>query len=174
MGGTKVLGWIMLVLAVLLFGVGIIMSVFAEYNYDKYFASYWSLADKSSTLEAKSLYIGQFVDKLNSSRQGFADYDAVFLKTPDNSFDKNFQALVSLRDRLNTISQMNESDFAYQTAIQQITSQEQGEATAMLNVFHGCYFLQSYPLLWDWYMYIVLGVLGLLGLVGWFMTQLGD
>jgi hypothetical protein len=171
---NKVLGYVMLGLSILLFCIGGIMSIVAEYNYDKYYASYWSLADKSSTLEAKSVYVGQFVDRLNASRQGFADYNAVFLTTPDNSFDRNFQALISLRDRLHTISQMNESDFAYQTAIQQITAQEQGEATQMLQVFHGCYFLRSYPLLWNWYMLIAVAIIGLLGLVGWFMIQAGD
>lgn len=169
---AKVLGWLLLITAIVLFGVGVIMSVVAEYNYDKYYASYWSLADKSSTLEAKSVYIGQFVDKLNNSRLGFADYDAVFLKTPDNSFDKNFEALVSLRDRLHTISQMNESDFAYQTAIQQITAQEQGQATEMLTVFKGCYYLRSYPFLWNWYMLIVMGLICLLGLTGWFLIKM--
>ena len=171
---AKVLGWFLLVTAIILFSVGLIMSVVAEYNYDRYYSSYWSLADKSSTLEAKSVYIGQFVDKLNNSRQGFSDYNAVFLPTPDNSFDKNFEALVSLRDRLKTISLMNESDFAYQTAIQQITAQEQGQATEMLQVFKGCYFLRSYPLLWNWYMLIVVGLIGLLGLTGWFMIKNGD
>ena len=170
----KALGWFLLITAIVLFGIGLIMSVVAEYNYDRYYASYWSLADKSSTLEAKSVYIGQFVDKLNNSRQGFSDYNAVFLPTPDNSFDKNFQALVSLRDRLHTISQMNESDFAYQTAIQQITAQEQGQATEMLAVFHGCYFLRSYPMLWDWCMIIAIGIIGSIGLAGWFIIKAGD
>ena len=171
---AKVLGYLMLGLAIVLCCLGIVMYIIAEYNYDRYYASYWSLADKSSTLEAKSQYISQFVDKLNNSREGFADYDAVFLPTPDNSFDKNFQALVSLRDRLYTISQMNESDFAYQTAIQQITAQEQGEANAMLSVFHGTYLLRSYPLLWNWYMFIALGILCILGLIGWFLILGGD
>ena len=167
----KGVGFLLIGLVAVCILVGIIINVVAEYNYENYYSSYWSLADKSSTLEAKSMYVGQFVDKLNNSRLGFADYNAVFLKTPDNSFDRNFQALVSLRDRLNTISQMNESDFAYQTAIQQITAQEQGEADAMLKVFHGCYFLANYPLLWEWYMYIVLGILAIVGMIGWFMVE---
>jgi hypothetical protein len=45
---------------------------------------------------------------------------------------------------------MNESDFAYQTAIQQITAQEQGEAENLLIIFKGTYLLKSYPLQWNW------------------------
>jgi hypothetical protein len=168
---AKGLGWTLIILSVIAGIIMIISGVFAQYNYNKYFFSYWSLSDKSSSLDAKSLYISEFVDKINASRQGFADYDAIFLKTPDNSFDKNFGALVSLRDRLHSISQMNESDFAYQTAIQQITAQEQGEADAMLQVFSGCYYLQNYPLLWDWIGMSVGIILTLIFMVGCFLVK---
>ena len=45
---------------------------------------------------------------------------------------------------------MDPSSFQYNTAIEQITKQEQGEASAMSGVLYGCYALQSYPLGWGW------------------------
>jgi len=167
----KIFGVFLVTIASLLFIFGIIMSVVANYHYTKDFTAYWSLSDKSSTLEAKAMYIGQFVDKLNASRDQFADYNAVFLKTPDNSFDRNYGALITLRDRLKTISQMNESDFAYQSAMQQITAQEQGQADEMMNVFQGCYMLRSYPYLWDWFIGISILILTILFGAGCYMIS---
>ena len=132
--------------------------VTADYEYTNKYLSYWNLADKSSTITAKSDYITQFVNKLNESRTEFADNNAVYLKTIDNSFNYNFLALVSLRDRLQTISKMNESDFAYQTAIQQITEQEQGQAHSMLYVFSGTWYLKVHPFLWGWHEGISIGI----------------
>jgi hypothetical protein len=96
------------------------------------------------------------------------------LKTPDNSFETNYEAVISLRDRLQDISKMNETDFAYQTAIQQITAQEQGEAQQLLTELHGCYILQSYPYLWNWYTVICTTILIMIGLAGWYMIKDGD
>ena len=45
---------------------------------------------------------------------------------------------------------MNVASFEYQTAIQQITAQEQGEAQAMLEVFSGIWWKNNYIFLWDW------------------------
>ena len=79
--------------------------------------------------------------------KGFeGDYNAIFFKTPDNSFDKNLEALQSLKTRLDEIQKMNVTSFKYQTAIQQITAQEKGEAQAMLAVFSG----KNYIFLWEW------------------------
>ena len=45
---------------------------------------------------------------------------------------------------------MNPSSFEYNTAIQQITGQEMGEAHKMIEVFESCYFLASHPSAWNW------------------------
>ena len=45
---------------------------------------------------------------------------------------------------------MNVASFEYQTAIQQITAQEQGEAQAMLEVFSGIWWKNNYIFLWEW------------------------
>jgi hypothetical protein len=134
--------------------LNIICGVMATYAFENQYKSYWELSDRSSTLQAKEQYISQFVEAIQSNRDKFADYNAIFLKTPQNSLDKNLQAVITLRDRLKDIEQMNETSFEYQTAIQQITAQEQGEAQNMLGDIQGCYFLESYPLIWGWLLLI--------------------
>lgn len=145
----KTLGIIIIVLSSL-FIVGLaVNAVRTDYIYKKEYSSYWNLADKASTIPQKSEYIDKFVFALESSNlQG--THDAVFLKTPNNSFDGNLEALKSLQLRLKEISKMDVSSFEYQTAIQQITAQEQGEAHEMLRIFRFCWYLHYHPLLWKW------------------------
>ena len=127
----------------------IIFGVLGNYEYERDYLSYWNLAEKSSTIQQKSMYMDKFVESFKG--KGFeSSYNALVLKTPDNSFDKNFEALQSLKSRLDEIQKMNVTSFEYQTAIQQITAQEQGEAQAMLNVFSGIWWQKKCILLWDW------------------------
>lgn len=130
----------------------VITDVRSRYNYEKDYLSHWELADKSSTISAKLIHITAFVDALEegNKQREFAGHDAVFLKTPTISMRANLTAITSLRDRLSEIGSMSPSSFEYNTAIQQITAQEQGEAWHMLQVFYGCYKLASYPVAWGW------------------------
>ncbi len=160
--GKMAVGILLGIVVIGIFVVFIVASIQSNYQYNKKYMSYWNLADKTSTIGAKADYINQFVAALQNGRDEFADNDAVWLKTNDNSFDYNLMALETLRDRLQIISTMNESDLAYQVAIQQITAQEQGEAQSMLGVFEGAWYLKSYPFLWRW----------MLGLMCLFMTIL--
>jgi len=139
-------------LGLTLMGIQLRENIVAEYHYEKTYAQLWQLADKSSTIPAKQDYIKQFVTALKDgkSKGEFADNNAVFLKTPNNSFDANLKALETLSLRLTEIQNMNPSSFEYNTAIQQITAQEQGEAHQMLSEFQGCYNLNSYSLVWGW------------------------
>jgi len=132
--------------------------VITSYEYENQIGYAWNLADKSSTISEKSKYITEFVNNLQSNRGNFSDYNAVFLKTPDNSFDRNLTALKTLQTRLKEIQGMNPNSFEYQVAIQQITSQEQGEAVAMLGIFHGCYFKENCWYCWNWYMGIIIAL----------------
>jgi predicted negative regulator of RcsB-dependent stress response len=121
----------------------------ANYQYEKQIKSHWELSDKASTISQKSAEVDIFVAQLEQSNlQG--TYDAIVFPTPDNSFDNNFIALKSLQSRLHQIDTMDANSFQYNTAIQQITEQEQGGACAMLNIFKGCWYKEHYILLWDW------------------------
>jgi len=124
----------------------------SQYKFEKTYLQLWSLSDKSSTITAKQKYIGEFVAALEQGFKNneFSEYNALFLKTPNNSFIKNLEALKTLSDRLNEIKGMNPNSFEYNTAIQQITAQEQGEAQSMIYTFSRCYTLSNYPIIWSW------------------------
>lgn len=160
----KIIGWSLVLCALVFCGAHIKGCVSNYYTYQNNVRGYWDLADKSSTIKAKQEYVDQFVDILERTKH--SDYDAIIYKIPNASFDFNLKALKSLRDRLETIREMDESSFAYQTAIQQITAQEQGEACEMLSVFYGCYTLENYWPAWDWLCglviigYVVLFIIG--------------
>jgi len=126
--------------------------VAANYNYQKRYSYHWHLADKSSTIVAKENHINAFVKALKDgkARGDFSENNAIFLKTPDNSFDANYAAVETLASRLKEIQQMDPRSFEYNTAIQQITAQEQGEADRLMSVFYGCYELSNYFYIWGW------------------------
>jgi len=129
--------------------LSIIGGITGEYQYERDYKSFWDLADKASTIPQKAQYVDKFVDALaNAGMDG--KYNAIFLTTPDNSFDRNFEALKSLQLRLHEIELMGVTSFEYQTAMQQITGQEQGEAENMLDVFNGIWWKTHHFLLWDW------------------------
>lgn len=145
----KTFGQILVVLGIWFIISSITFGIIASYQYKNKIYSHWSLADKSSTIDKKAMHMDKFVEALeNANLHG--KYNALLLKTPDNNFDFNFEALQTLQQRLHEIEGMNVQSFEYQTAIQQITAQEQGEANEMLGVFKGVWFKTHYILLWNW------------------------
>jgi hypothetical protein len=154
---AKIFGVVSLMLGLLLLGLQIQSCIMSNYNYEKDYLSLWNLADKSSTIPAKQQYITQFVSALEAgyAKGEFSDYNAVWLKTSNNSFKANLAALKTLAERLTEIQKMNPSSFEYTTAIQQITAQEQGEAAPLLHVIKGCYLKVNYPLMWEWFIALV-------------------
>lgn len=143
---SLIFGWVVVLIWLT---INIVSEIRKSYTYTNEFGSYWELADKSSTIEEKSKYINLFVEAFEKSGlQG--EYNAVFYKTPTVSFDKNLLALKSLQQRLEEIKTMDIRSFEYQTAMQQITAQEQGEARDMLDVLQGCWTKNNYFLYWAW------------------------
>ena len=140
----------MMVIGVVLIIRQLVCAISVGYHYEQEIGYNWALADKSSTIAAKEEHIAKFVSAIESKRDKFADYNAIFLKTPDNCLSNNLVALKTLADRLHDISKMDETSFAYQTAIQQITAQEQGEASELISVIRGCYVLSTSTLVWSW------------------------
>jgi hypothetical protein len=130
--------------------VWIVEEVVSDYDYDNQIGSFWALGIKASTLQQKTTYLDQYVNALQGAKLEGTN-NASFLKTPDNSFDQNMIALKSLQGRMHQIQGMDEQSFAYQTAMQQITGQEQGQAGQLTETFRGCWFLRYYWLLWGWH-----------------------
>lgn len=159
----KTLGSFLIFIAVVFAVIWIWQGVFANYQWENSVLSNWSLSDKSSTLEAKSLYMDKFVQALQSAH--LADNDALLYKTADNNCQNNIDAVSTLRDRLNQIKGMDETSFQYQQAIQQITSQEQGEADTMISTLNGCWMKTNYYLLWNPWV-VLLGIFFILGFLG--------
>lgn len=162
----KSLGTILIIAAVAMIGWSIYCFVHANYEYETQYANNWTLADRASTISQKSEYIDKFVDSLEKSGlQG--QHDALMYFTPQNSFDENFKALKSLQSRLHEIKDLDQNSFAYQTAIQQITAQEQGEATDMLSVLRGSWYKVHHYWLWNGWLGFLYGVIVfILGAIG--------
>ena len=143
-----------------------------HYEYLNTYEYSWNLADKSSNLNDKHKHINDLIVNIETNRDHFADNSNYFYMTKDTDFDLNLKALITLRDRLEEISKMDISSFEYQLAIQQITEQEQGEATNMLNVIKGSwmkghYYFHSHlafilSALAIQIFFIILGIVGLL------------
>jgi hypothetical protein len=131
----KLFGWITLAICLVLTLWGIAAEVFADFEYENSIGSYWSLSEKASSLDAKADYLNKFVAAVEAAH--LEGNNAIFLRTPDNSIEQNMVALHSLQKRMNEIKGMDVTSFAYQQAIQQITAQEQGEASKLLGVIEG-------------------------------------
>jgi vacuolar-type H+-ATPase subunit I/STV1 len=145
----RTLGTILVLIGCIGITADIVVGVVASYQYSKEYASYWELSVKASSIEKKIEGIDKFVHALDNAKLN-GKHNALVLKTPDNSFDENLAALKSLQLRLHDISKMDIKSFEYQTALQQITQQEQNEAEGMLGELKDIWFLNNYFILWNW------------------------
>lgn len=165
----KTIGIILTFVSAIFLLIDACVGIVGCYQIEKNIFSYWNIADKASTIEKKSEYIDKFVEAIE--KQNFeGKYNALVLTTPDNGYEYNFIALKSFQDRLRQIENMDIKSFEYQTAIQQITSQEQGEAAPMLKVFQGLWWKENHIMLWNWICAVqMLSLLALLitGIVIW-------
>lgn len=134
-------------IAWLIFSVS--MAIHTNYTYTRDIENEWVLADRSSTIEAKTTHIDNFVAALEQSEMN-GMYNAVFLTKPENSFDANMEALKSLQARLHEIAGMDPNSFQYNTALHQITEQEQGQAAGMISTFESIYWKNNAIYLWNW------------------------
>ena len=145
--GYQRFGLILFSIGIALLMTVIVVGLIGTNQYQKEYSSNWKLAYKSATLEQKSMYIDKYVTALENS--GFeGKHNALIFKTPDNSFDRNLDALKSLQTRLLEIQEMDPTTPEYNMAIYQITQQEQGEGESLNNTFAGIWWLNNYPLLW--------------------------
>lgn len=152
----KKIGVVLLLIAISIWISQISSCVKSNYLFEKKYSYAWNLSDKSSTIEAKAAYINEFVGSLVSNKEYFSDYNAIWLKTPNNNFEYNLKAITTLKNRLMEIKEMDITSFQYNTAIQQITAQEQGEAYKLISIIQGCYDLKNYWYVWDWFGLIII------------------
>lgn len=167
----KISGSIIILLAVALGIFGIFSLINANWHYQNDYQNYWDLADKASTISQKSDYMDKFVNALQESGLQGSNANLIW-QTQNSAFDQNFIALKSLQTRLQEIKTLDPNSFAYQTAIQQITAQEQGQADDMLSVFESCWYKTHYPFLWNLYGFLFVAGIILLGIVGGFIIAM--
>jgi hypothetical protein len=129
------------------------LEIVTDYKYDKAIGSYWGLGVKASTLQQKSAFLDKYIAAIES--EGLYGNDAIILPTPDNAYEQNMVALKSLQGRMHQIQGMDEQSFAYQTAMQQITAQEQGEASHLTDTFKGIWFRRKHVFLYSWVDFLV-------------------
>lgn len=164
----KVIGTLFLVAALGMCVFQAFQAIKADYIWDRDYNSYWELADKSSTIVPKAEHVAKFVAEIEKNKEKFAEYNAVFMTTPDNSFKGNFEALKTLNVRLNEIRGMDVKSFEFQTALQQITDQEMSAENAgpTITVIKQCYRRGTCNIIWQaWAIlycigYFVLGAIG--------------
>lgn len=120
--------------------------IFVEYENE--ISSNWDLSERASTIKQKAEYVDKFVVALSEAKLDGVNANLI-KQTATSDFSENFKALKSLQGRLREISEMDENGFAYQTAIQQITQQEQAEAKDMLCVFENCWQKEHYYSYWN-------------------------
>jgi len=159
--------WHVFAFSLVLLAARIGIHIYADYDYSRRVESYWNLGIKASTVQQKSIFLDQYVTALEASNLAGSN-DALVFKTPDNSFDQNMVALKSLQGRISQIKGMDEQSFAYQTAIQQITGQEQGEADHLVSTFKGCWYLRNHFFYWNWVgvtIYLLLGAIAFISLI---------
>ena len=125
-----------------------------SYKFENAIECYWSLYQKAPTLEAKAIYIDKLVLALQNSKHH--DYDAIWFKTLDNSWDKNMELMLLLQKRLHEIQTMDVRSFEYQQAMMQINEMN---SSKMFGVLQGCWFYEHYFFMWNWIAVVeVLGI----------------
>lgn len=153
----QTMGLIAGILGIVYVIVASIALLMLNYQYNRDFDSDWRLGVKASTIKLKHEYVKKFYENITSHRKEFRDSSALLMPTPDNSVDSNLVTLKSLVERLEKVQDMDENSLAYQTAMQQITGQEQDEAHAMLGVFEDSYKLQN-SILFSWLGFIICSI----------------
>lgn len=144
----KTIGIILLTLGIMFAIFRGAIKIYANYDYVNEIYSDWDLADRASTIAQKSEYINRFVGAIEKQGLNGLNANLIFI-TNRSDFSENLRALKSLQGRLNTIIKMDENSFAYQAALQQITEQEQGGASNMLDVIEGCWYRKNYYTIWN-------------------------
>jgi len=84
--------------------------VVAHWEYEKDISAPWELSRKASTIPQKAKLIDQFISNLEKSNLN-ETYDAVWMITPDNSFNPNMEQLKTLQIRLHEIEKMDPASF---------------------------------------------------------------
>ena len=122
----------------------------SSYEIENDFMSHARLADKSATIENKSIHTDLMME--NIDKCNLSGHDAFWFKTPNNSYDSNYVVLQDYQRRLTESRSMDITSFEYQAAIAQI---EDCKVYKSLNVIKSIWYKEHYRFLWDWMGFIL-------------------
>jgi uncharacterized protein (DUF342 family) len=129
--------------------------------------NHWTLAERASTIEAKTDKVTKFYQSIQDNKQDFSGSSALFLKNQNNNLENNLVSLKTLVDRLADIQKMNVSSLEYQMAIKQITENEMDQADAMINVIKGSWEMNHYFMTYNFGGLLLIG--SILGIIAGFV-----
>jgi hypothetical protein len=165
---------ILLMVAGVIFGTWMVIDLVRDnYVYDNTIGSYWNLSVKASSLDVKSQYLDQFVSAVQAAN--LSGNDAIFFPTPDNSYQQNFDAILSLQTRMHAFVGQDSTTMAYQQAISQITAQEEDDNSSTIQVISDLWWKQNHYFFWNVFLGLgeIISVVLLLG-VGMVMCIVAD
>jgi len=165
MESSKTVGIILLVIVILWTGSHIVSMLKDNIRITNTLTGFWSMADKTATIEKKSEYLDKYVDATEKHELNKGN-SAVFFKHYDNDMANNYDALRSLQKRLHEIKKMDIQSFAYQTALQQLTQQEWKEATAMTGQFYYKLVNKEFVFTWGWLGWLPWTIIVIFGVIG--------
>ena len=84
----KNFGIVLTFTSILLFVYFIYIAFRSDYKGDKQYYSYYSLTKKSPTIDSKIVNMDILIE--NIQKCGLSGHDAIWYKTPSNSYDSNF------------------------------------------------------------------------------------
>jgi hypothetical protein len=114
---------ILIVLVVAYFGYYVWFSVQVDYRFDTQIGDKFELSDRASDAKTKLMYLDQFIEalKANGLTEG---QTAIFWPRPTSDLAQNYNTVLSLRERLAQLADMEPNSMQYQQGMTQITLQE--------------------------------------------------
>ena len=156
-----------LIISSILLAVTVINFISMKNEWIDLHGNHWTMAERASTIEAKTEKVTKFYQSIMENRQDFSSSSALFWKNQDNNLGNNLVSLKTLVDRLADIQKMNVSSLEYQMAIKQITENEMDQASEMINVIKGSWCMNNYFMTYNFGGWLFMGsIIGIIaGLV---------
>lgn len=144
---------ICLIISILAIVLYIIFGISSMNKYDTDFGANWQLSKSAATIEQKSIYIDKFVQDIEKG--GFeGKFDAIFNPNDNNSYEQNLIVLKTLQQRLHELKILPMTSFDYNTALQQLTVQQDRISNNMIYTFSGIWYKEHHFLLWNWICFV--------------------
>ncbi len=148
------------IISILLFLTGIIFSFYSVYQLDCDINGHWKRSVTSANAELMNEHFGKVIQGFED--KGFTTGHTVwFFKNPGTDLESIYKQLLDFRSRIQVISEMDDSSFEYQKALEEVTESMERQQL-------------SYSLWWcRYYGHLWIGLI-VLGIIGGFVILIGD